>query len=190
MPQENNRNFYDDFGKRLAFIREKRGLTLTQLSGGSASTAKSWEDGSRPAPDKWEAVAGRLNLSVSLVFLGEPSSKEDFDFVAKFTDEIGSPVRNSTQVGESPAAYGDEASIESRLIRHLRELIAAANGDRGRLGWIEEQVAAHLTVPAHWKRQGKNDLPFLKHPSQTSLLSAETGKPLLPVVPARPARTA
>lgn len=86
------RNFYGDFGTRLAFIREKRGLTLGELAGGkAASTAKSWESGSVPRPDQWPAIAERLGLSVSFVFLGEPKSRSDYDFVAKFADELGVP---------------------------------------------------------------------------------------------------
>ena len=89
--QAENRNFYEDFAFRIRFIRKKRGVTLSQLAQGSASTAKSWESGSRPRPEDWEEIAKRLGVSVSLVFLGSPKSREDCDFVAKFADEIGKP---------------------------------------------------------------------------------------------------
>lgn len=110
--QEQLRNFYDNFGTRIAFIRDKRGLTLGQLSEGAASTAKSWEAGSLPRPDQWEPIAKRLGLSVSLVFLGDPKTREDFDFVAKFADEIGLPPKS--QAGSSKSSdYRNSGSQDS-----------------------------------------------------------------------------
>lgn len=100
------RNFYDDFGTRLAFLRAKRGIPLASLAGGKASTAKSWEQGSIPAASRWEEIAEKLGLSPSFVFLGQPRLREDYDFIAKYGDEIGEPTGDSA-VHEPPASYGD-----------------------------------------------------------------------------------
>ncbi|QYM80265.1 helix-turn-helix domain-containing protein [Horticoccus luteus] len=148
--QDSNRNFYEDFGMRLAFIRKARGLTLSELSSGSASTAKSWEAGSRPRSDQWEAVAGRLGLSVSFVFLGVPKLREDFDFIAKFADEVGKPPDASAVVAaEDRGTYGTPASLRTEARAELERAINAAGDDITRLGWIVHQIRLHLTPAGH-----------------------------------------
>ena len=144
--QPKYRNFYDDFGERIAFIREKRGMTLGELSGGSASTAKSWEEGSRPNPEKWEAVASRLKLSVSFVFLGEPRSAADFDFVAKFADEVG-PSPYAAIVSE-PQPAGDDSAIVSELKKEIETTMSVLKWQAGSevapLGWLREELRSLL----------------------------------------------
>lgn len=41
-----------------------------------------------PRNDLWEGIAARLGVTVSLLFLGLPKSPEDYDFIAKYADEI------------------------------------------------------------------------------------------------------
>lgn len=94
------RSFYGDFGTRIAFIREKRGMGLAELGNGKASTAKSWEAGSRPKPEKWEELAVKLNLSSSFVMTGKPRLQSDYDFIAKYGDEIGPPPDAKTLRGD------------------------------------------------------------------------------------------
>lgn len=146
--QDLNRNFYDNLAHRLRFIRKKRGLTLSALAGGSASTAKSWESGTRPRPDQWEEVARRLGLSVSLVILGQPKTRADYDFIAKHADEIGNPKPG--ELAEDPAEYHATGSIESKIRSHVEEQIKQADGEPSKLGWIYEQLRAHVQAPEHW----------------------------------------
>lgn len=192
MTQEKYRKFYDDFGDRIAFIREKRGLTLGELSGGSASTAKSWEDGSRPNPDKWEAVAKRLGLSVSFVFLGKPTSREDFDFVAKFADEL--PEHSGRQAVEPAPHYPSQGAprdatdaLLSEARRRFDYIIAATREDPRRLGWVVEQMGIHLRKPDTWeepetpeqiaKRLGLPTMGRQSEASGTAIHSTDRGSP-------------
>ncbi len=149
--QAQYRNFYDSFGTRIAFIREKTGLTLGQLSDGAASTAKSWESGSLPRADQWEAIAARLGLSVSLVFLGSPKSKEDYDFLAKYADELP-PHKSEPEIGETKQApYGTADTLRAEARRYFDDLLSAANDDPVRLGWLLQQMREHLRRPSDWK---------------------------------------
>ena len=143
------RNFYGDFGRRISFIREKRGLTLRAMADGKPSTAKSWEGGSRPGSEHWEKIAGRVGLSVSFVFLGQPTSREDYEFVAKYADEIGSPKTEQILREESDGPVVDLGTA-SKIRDHIEELIEKADGDPHRLGWLLEQLRSHVRAPAHW----------------------------------------
>jgi transcriptional regulator with XRE-family HTH domain len=147
--QAANRKFFDNFAERISFLRSKRGLTLNELAGGSASTAKSWEQGSLPRTDQWETIAARLGLSVSLVFLGKPTSREDYEFVAKYSDEIGPPPATAASAAVAGAAI-PPAPLEAEARWILDEAIRAAASRPERLGWVLEQLRAHLRPPAHW----------------------------------------
>lgn len=63
-------------------------MSFGALAGGKPSTAKSWESGTTPRTNLWEGIAGRLGVSVSFLFLGQPKTPEDYDFIAKYADEI------------------------------------------------------------------------------------------------------
>jgi len=158
--QDSNRTFFDDFALRIKFMREKRGLGLAELSGGAASTAKSWERGSRPRPALWDEVAARLGLSVSFVFLGKPVSNEDYDFIAKFADEIegarealaerGGGLTPSA-VSEDQATYGGEAAqLRAQIRSKIEDGINAAGSDRVKLGWLLMQINEHVRPQKHW----------------------------------------
>lgn len=110
--QESNRTFFNDFALRISFMRQKRGLGLAELSGGAASTAKSWESGSRPRPAQWDEVAAKLGLSVSFVFVGKPTSGEDYAFIAKYADELPpyKPEKDPLVLNEDSARYTSSAS--------------------------------------------------------------------------------
>lgn len=187
--QDQIRNFYDDFGSRISFIRKKRGLTLGELSGGSSSTAKSWESGIRPRPDQWEAIAARVGLSVSFVFLGKPTSAEDYEFIAKFADEIGPQetvfqsiqkvhVSMDPEVNEAAATYraGRAQTAEETIAKikaFVDELIASAQNDPNRLGWILEQLRSELRMPGHWKYMFAN---ADEHPSVKAAIESARAK--------------
>lgn len=85
-------------------------------------------------------------MSVSLLFLGSPKTREDYEFVAKFADEIGQPA-SSVVVQEVPDIYGEQ--ISPRIIAALKALVDHAAGHPDRLAWIEEQVLK-IKAPLHW----------------------------------------
>ena len=156
-----NRNFYDDFGRRILFLRHKQGLTLAALSGGSPSTANSWERGSLPRPDQWDSIAGRLGLSVSFVFLGQPKSRADYDFIARFADEIGPPPPHPVE--KKPEPKPSEAPTRRMMLNEsfqppapaltrkqleeqLRRILDEAEITPGGLGYINGLVNQYIDV--------------------------------------------
>lgn len=54
-------------------------------------------------------------------------------------------------VGEARSDHDGLADLATEVERHHAELLAAANNDPARLGWIREQQQAHLAIPAHWR---------------------------------------
>lgn len=165
--QEPNRKFYEEFASRISFIRRARNLTLAELSGGSASTAKSWEAGSLPRADQWQTVASRLGLSVSFVFLGVPKLREDFDFVAKYADEIGRPAAEPEPVAEEAGSYGTAENLRSEFRSIVERDLAAAGDDPTRLGWLLQQALLHLTPPPHWQTRESAPLKVLPRESRS-----------------------
>lgn len=162
--QDKTRNFYDDFGTRIRFIRHRRGLTLGALGGGKPSTAKSWELGIKPRPDEWEAVANRLNLSVSLIFLGHPVSRTDYEFLAKYADEIERPAHGQKEpmmLEESAGPLSEPTRDQAAQLRaNIEKCIRFAGGDTNRLGWLLEQMRVHMLVPAErWSEQSADLFP-------------------------------
>ncbi len=89
--QDKITSFYDRFGQRLRFIRQSRGLTLSELSAGSASTAQSWESGTYPRTRRWKELADRLNVSEPFLFKGIPALSCDYDFIRQNRSVIGDP---------------------------------------------------------------------------------------------------
>jgi len=89
--QDQITNFYDNFGMRLHFMRQARGLTLSELSSGSASTAQSWETGIYPRTRKWREISEKLGLSEPFIFKGIPAIASDYEFIRMHRSEIGDP---------------------------------------------------------------------------------------------------
>jgi transcriptional regulator with XRE-family HTH domain len=58
---------------------------------------------------------------------------------------------NPAAVQEAPAAYGPADRLRGEIRGDVETTIAAAGDDVGRLGWIREQVRAHVTPPASWR---------------------------------------
>lgn len=77
---------------------------------------------------------------------------------------------------ESALIYGDPILIAKDARRFFEETLSAAGKDTSRLGWVREQLRAHLAIPSHW--QGTSPLVPVTLPSQTQLLSSKTGKPI------------
>lgn len=80
--------FSANIGDRIAWLRSKRGLTLSALGDGRPTTAQSWEDGKMPRRAKWAGIASRLGLSEEFIFLGKPRAPEDYEFIVKWHYEI------------------------------------------------------------------------------------------------------
>ena len=59
-----------------------------------------------------------------------------------------------------------DTPLETEIRSIMAELIAAANGDPTRLGWILEQMREHLTAPKHWKRHPRDEVVRVTLPSQ------------------------
>lgn len=100
-----------------------------------------------------------------MVFLGKPKSREDYDFVAKFSDELG-PWISTGELCEEQTPYGAQAetgakvsapidpnasSQEAAIRAHIDELLAAAGSSPTRLGWVLEQLRMYLSIPHHWR---------------------------------------
>jgi transcriptional regulator with XRE-family HTH domain len=56
---------------------------------------------------------------------------------------------------DGPASSGTRQSVQlrQRIQQHVDDLLAAAGNDQQRLGWIAEQLLAHVDVPGHWDLQ-------------------------------------
>lgn len=80
--------FSTDVGKRIAYLRDRRGVTLDTLGEGRPTTAQSWERGKMPRRPKWQGIAQRLGLSESFIFMGRLETEADYAFIAKWRNEI------------------------------------------------------------------------------------------------------
>ncbi len=141
-------NFFLDFATRLRFLRQKRNIALRVLGGGKASTAKSWEGGSQPAPERWDEIASLLELSPSFVFVGTPITREDYDFIAKFADEIEG-ANEKIAAGTRRYFTGDDHSELGNLI--VNEAPDESNVKAGGKSAADERA-----------RTSKNDRPSLR----------------------------
>jgi len=165
-----------DIASRIAFIREKQGVTLITLGEGKASTAQSWIGGKTPRRDKWGGIAGRLGVSEMLIFMGKPESPGDYAFLRKWRNEIadyeqltgfhGSSLTHDVPEGvvmgreqlkgsaveETPADVGSNAERLNRDIRAIFEgVLRIAGDDVSRLGWlVEEMRRLQRQLPEHW----------------------------------------
>ena len=103
---------------------------------------------------------------------------------------VNKPIAPSgSMVEEEQAAYGATQTIASELERKFSTLLALADGDPERLHWIAVQMKEHLVPPKSWRsRRSASGMVRVTLPSQTTLLSTETGLPV--PSPSRPARQA
>lgn len=123
--------FSADVGNRLAFLRDKQGVTLETLGDGHPTTAQSWEQGKSPRRAKWGGIAKRLGLSESLIFMGRPDSDADYAFLVNWRnliegadealqerdmrvhaiasfDRIKAQVVRAAHAGDYPTNHGEE----------------------------------------------------------------------------------
>lgn len=107
-------------------LREKRGLSLAELAGGgSPSTAKSWEGGALPRPEKWDEIANRLGVSPTFLVSGRPTIQADFDFIAKHEDEIGIPKELKPRAVTTTVRMIQERRDPYRIARDTGEAVSA-----------------------------------------------------------------
>jgi hypothetical protein len=94
-----------------------------------------------------------LGLSVSFVFLGKPTNREDFDFIAKYADELPRkpglemPAEVWSELARPPEEYSGRESpnnLAAEARRVLEDALRAANNDPALLGWIVGQLRIHL----------------------------------------------
>lgn len=130
--------FNADFGDRVKWLRERRGLTLETLGSGKTSTAQSWEKGKQPRRDKWNGIADRLGLSIQFVFFGQPSSKEDYTFIDNHRNLIAGiesiyplpPSRGSPKVEEPTELSGRNLTLVASNLIPKREPSSRADCDK------------------------------------------------------------
>jgi transcriptional regulator with XRE-family HTH domain len=67
----------------------------------------------------------------------------------KYPEQVREPT--SHHVAEPAGGYGDAGAAQGKIREQLEELLFAAGGDQARLGWILEQMRAHLAPPDHWQ---------------------------------------
>lgn len=136
-----------DLASRLAFLREKQGITLEKLADGRPSTAQSWMDGKQPRRDKWDGIADRLGLSEVLVFFGRPESEADYAFIEKWRNEIEesesllSSYRwngedMTTEELEPPASARTVRAVIKACENHLKAFIETTEGSTDKLSWL------------------------------------------------------
>lgn len=147
------------FANRLAFLRDRQRVTLSELAEGKASTAKSWEEGKTPRGDKWQGIAQRLRLSEIFIFHGRPETSEDYAFIEKWRNEIEeadewlNDARYARRAGwhVSEKADGAAGHLEAIAREKLETLLRLAEGRPERLGWIIVQMDSHLSSPPNWE---------------------------------------
>jgi hypothetical protein len=76
------------------------------------------------------------------------------DFLEEDPDYLFFGIVQSVQYNKTDevheGVYDDPLNPEV-LTKKFQRLLTLADGDRSRLGWINEQLAMHLTPPIHWQ---------------------------------------
>ncbi len=70
-------------------------------------------------------------------------------------ERVGLAPEKADSVGitsEKVVNEGANEDLEAEIRRFIEDLLSSAAGDRSRLGWIREQLQAHLHTPAHWRK--------------------------------------
>jgi len=168
--QEEITTFYEDLSKRIRFIREKKGITLKELANGSASTAQSWEQGKQPRKPKWRGISERLGLSESFIFLGKPRSKEDYDFIATFRNEIGEPPGFNPNLIVEDRAYQYKSLAESGHLENIKICLdniytASTMADDATRGWVLVQLLNEVPYQKILKGVAVDDVPIINQAS-------------------------
>lgn len=158
-----------NIASRIAFIREKQGVTLTTLGEGKASTAQSWIGGKTPRRDKWIGIAERLGVSEMLIFMGRPAASEDYAFIRRWRNDIADAddlLGASNEFREDSASYGaasgrrrPELPLAEECLAYFREFLSKADGDPVRMAWILQEL--HDRFPLNkWPPRRLTDSDF------------------------------
>ncbi len=156
--QEQTTEKLQNFSLRLRGLAEARNLSQADIGralGIKWPAVGNWFQGRNlPKRQHRARLAELLGVSVDWLICGEEKATEvneegsvDYGLSKKVLEAALARTLVVTQ-GHIP----NIASLEKSIRDAVEHAIAAAAGDPRRLGWISEQLAQHLSVPAHWKR--------------------------------------
>lgn len=96
-----------------------------------------------------EEMARRLCITRNYLAKIETGKKTPSPRVVRSLETFGVDAEH---VEEAPAPYGaDEKTVAANLRARLEAVIAAAGGSPTKLAWLQEQMIAHISIPAHWR---------------------------------------
>ena len=132
-----------NFGARLKALIENRGVTQVQFAkdcGLSEATLYNWLKKKAPPHEKyWFKLATYLGVSESYL-------------------AYGTPLKTESIITEAQAPCGTETMMEKQVQEHINSLLGQARGDPARLGWLLEQLRAHVRAPEHWDENIHDEL--------------------------------
>lgn len=128
------------------------------------------------------------------VFLKFESVKREFEHTSQRAVQPTLPVAGQREpfvAIDAVVTPGPVETLRGEVRKIFEDTLAAAGSDTGRIGYLREQLLQHFAVPDHWRaRRPASGAPVpVSLPSQTTLLSTHTGKPIEGLSVSRPART-
>jgi transcriptional regulator with XRE-family HTH domain len=162
------------FGLRLRALLEKRDNPyedFIQAMGISRATMFNWFKREKQPP----SLAHRQRLVQ--FFANQPP---EYVLTGRVKNES-----NIGQVAEEQAQYGLFESLDEELRFRFNELILAAKNDPSRLGWIREQMSAHLQAPAHWRNNDELNRRAVELAAQLARETAERERAKHPPSPSQ-----
>lgn len=130
----------NNFGARLRGMIERKGITIGRFSadlGIGESQAFNWLKSATPPPAKhWSRLCDYFGVTQPYLIAG-----------VTVGDSVGALPEKAE---EEPGSYNGPA-LEQAARRHFEDVIAAAKSEPARLGWIVEQLQAHVAIPPHWR---------------------------------------
>lgn len=135
-----NKDTLAAFAHRLGVLAGRTRLKQVDIARALKATPQrvgGWFQGRNfPGGDIEYALADLLGTTRDWLIEG----KENTETIDAHGGPLGLPLKPSVIEGE----------LAQRIRIRVEELIAAAGEDPTRLGWIYEQLQAHLSPPAHW----------------------------------------
>lgn len=159
-----------NFAARLKAAMARRKVTLQEVAnhiGASVSTVGAWTQAKNfPQTELQPALADFLGISVQRLIHG-----------ISVTDKAELLVEEEEQAAydSAPPRRADEATPQLCL-DHLRKVLNRAQGVTGGVGYVYRMLNKHL--PLDEFEQRSSALVPVTLPSQTTLLSTETGLPI------------
>ena len=172
-----------NFAARLKAAMSRRGLTLQEIAndlGKSVSTVGAWTQAKNfPATELQPRLAALLGLSVPHLIHGISVAEE---MESGRVEEAAAPYETAppARAGRAPQPTAGQC------MNHLRQFLAHAEKSPGGIGYTYHVLQKHL--PLDEFAASPTALVPVTLPSQTQLLSTETGLPV--PSPLRPARRA